>query len=132
MNREEAVERFKFRDMNHLNKFTEYLSGAKLKVIKQIDHITDEGEPFDVVCVRVLYTDGDGGALRFSFSEMHEREGFAVGNVDCRYCEINMEHMQTVIDIFENPEDWEDGEVVVFEAPCVGDSWEDYNQEKLQ
>tara|TARA_R110000796_G_C14491876_1_gene427856 strand:- start:361 stop:639 length:279 start_codon:yes stop_codon:yes gene_type:complete len=50
---------------------------------------------------KVLYTDGDGGAIVFTgFSEMFEEEGLTISLVaDSNYCDITFETLEKVISI---------------------------------
>lgn len=50
----------------------------------------------------LLYFDGDGGCLWCKFSEMFEDEGLAMGNVDCRYCDISFYGLLRIQDFFED------------------------------
>ena len=125
------VERYSFDDINHLHKFTEYLSGAKFMVRKHTDYVDDDGYPVDeadavesYTSVSVLYTDGDSGAMEFSFSEMYEDEGYQIEMVGCQWCDITPEYMLAINEVFLHPELYQHGEVEVFEPPCCTTSWD--------
>jgi hypothetical protein len=125
------VERYSFDDINHLHKFTEYLSGAKFMVRKHTDYVDDDGYPVDeadavesYTSVSVLYTDGDSGAMEFSFSEMYEDEGYQIEMVGCQWCDITPEYILAINEVFLHPDLYEHGEVEVFESPCTTVSWD--------
>ena len=108
-----VVEDFDFNDLNHLFKFTEYLSGAKFRVKK-----------YDSGTVKVLYTDGDSGAMEFGFSEIHEEEGYQIELIACRWCDITPFYMRKINRVFTIPDDYYDGQVIVFEKPCITVAWD--------
>jgi len=125
------VERYSFDDINHLHKFTEYLSGAKFMVRKHTDYVDDDGDPVDkddavesYTSVGVLYTDGDGGAMEFSFSEIYENEGYQIEMVGCQWCDITPEYILAINEVFLHPDLYQHGEVEVFESPCTTVSWD--------
>jgi hypothetical protein len=125
------VERYSFDDINHLHKFTEYLSGAKFMVRKHTDYVDDDGYPVDeadavesYTSVSVLYTDGDSGAMEFSFSEMYEDEGYQIEMVGCKWCDITPEYILAINEVFLHPDLYQHGEVEVFESPCTTVSWD--------
>jgi hypothetical protein len=125
------VERYSFDDINHLHKFTEYLSGAKFMVRKHTDYVDDDGYPVDeadavesYTSVSVLYTDGDSGAMEFSFSEMYEDEGYQIEMVGCQWCDITPEYILAINEVFLHPDLYQHGEVEVFESPCTTVSWD--------
>lgn len=127
----EIVERYSFDDINHLHKFTEYLSGAKFMVRKHTDYVDDDGYPVDeadavesYTSVSVLYTDGDSGAMEFSFSEMYEDEGYQIEMVGCKWCDITPEYILAINEVFLHPDLYQHGEVEVFESPCTTVSWD--------
>lgn len=108
-----VVEDFGFKDLNHLFKFTEYLSGAKFMVKK-----------YDDDTVKVLYTDGDSGAIEFGYSEIYDEYGYQIELIACRWCDITPEYMQKINKVFTRPDRYYDGEVIVFELPCITKSWD--------
>lgn len=108
-----VVEDFDFNDLGHLFKFTEYLSGAKFRVKK-----------YDDGTVKVLYTDGDSGAMEFGFSEIYEEHGYQMELIECRWCDITPEYMRKINRVFTRPDDYYDGEVIVFEEPCITVAWD--------
>ena len=107
-----VVKDYGFKDLSHLFRFTEGLSGAKFKVRKVGDF------------VGVLYTDGDSGVMEFGFSEIYEEHGYQMELIECRWCDITPEYMTAINEVFELPDLYEDGEVVVFEKPCLTDEWD--------
>jgi len=108
-----VVEDFDFNDLGHLFKFTEYLSGAKFRVKK-----------YDDGTVKVLYTDGDSGAMEFGFSEIYEEHGYQMELIECRWCDITPEYMRKINRVFTRPDDYYDGEVIVLEEPCITVAWD--------
>lgn len=108
-----VVEDFDFNDLNHLFKFTEYLSGAKFRVKKYSDGT-----------VKVLYTDGDSGAMEFGYSEIYDTHGYQMELIACRWCDITPEYIQKINRVFTRPDKYHDGQVVVFEKPCTTVSWD--------
>ena len=108
-----VVEDFDFNDLGHLFKFTEYLSGAKFRVKK-----------YDDGTVKVLYTDGDSGAMEFGFSEIYEEHGYQMELIECKWCDITPEYMRKINRVFTRPDDYYDGEVIVFEEPCITVAWD--------
>ena len=80
-----VVEDFDFNDLDHLFKFTECLSGAKFRVKK-----------YDSGAVKVLYTDGDSGAMEFGFSEIYEEHGYQMELIACRWCDITPFYMRKI------------------------------------
>jgi hypothetical protein len=125
------VERYSFDDINHLHKFTEYLSGAKFMVRKHTDYVDDDGDIVDeadavesYTSVSVLYTDGDSGAMEFSFSEIYEDKGYQIEMVGCQWCDITPEYMLAINEVFLHPDLYQHGEVEVFESPCTTVSWD--------
>ncbi len=126
-----VVDDYVFKDLNHLYKFTEYLSGAKFMVRKHIDYIDEDGDLVnpdeayeEVVSVRVLYTDGDSGVMEFGFSEIYEEKGYHIELIGCAYCDITPEYMLAIHEVFFYPELYENGEVEVFEKPCLTAEWD--------
>lgn len=107
-----VVEDYGFKDLAHLFKFTEALSGAKFKIRKVGDFIG------------ILYTDGDSGVMEFGFSEIYEEHGYQIELIECSWCDITPEYMASINEVFELPNLYEDGEVVVFEKPCLTDEWD--------
>jgi hypothetical protein len=126
-----VVEDYGFKDLAHLFKFTEALSGAKFMVRKHTDYVDDDGYPVDeadavesYTSVSVLYTDGDSGVMEFGFSEIYEEDGYQMELIECRWCDITPDYMTAINEVFELPDLYEDGEVVVFEKPCLTDEWD--------
>lgn len=109
----QVIKDFGFRDLNHLCKFTEYLSGAKF-MIKKYDDDT----------VKVLYTDGDSGTLEFGYSEIYDRHGYQMELIACQWCDITPEYIQKINRVFIRPDKYHDGQVIVFEKPCTTVSWD--------
>ena len=127
----EIVDRYSFIDVDHLHKFTEYLSGAKFRVRKHTDYVDDDGNIVDeadavdsYTSVGVLYTDGDGGAMEFSFSEIYEEHGYQIETIGCQWCDITPEYILAINEVFWCPDLYDHGEVEVFESPCVTVSWD--------
>lgn len=126
-----VVEDFEFDDIHHYCKFIEGLSGAKIRIRKHVDYLdendwpTDEDKAVDsIASIRVLFTDGDGGAMVFSFSEMYEDEGVQIELVACQWCDITFDYMTEVQEIFEMPELYANKQVVVLEKPLLTESWD--------
>jgi hypothetical protein len=127
----EIVDRYAFNNLNHLHKFTEYLSGAKFMVRKHTDYVDEDGDIVDeadaidsYTSVSVLYTDGDSGVMEFSFSEIYEDKGYQIELIECQWCDITPEYMLAINDVFLYPDLYEHGEVEVFESPCTTVSWD--------
>ena len=108
--RDEAIRsEFGFETLQDLYDFTEYLSGAKIKV--RVSYWEDEGDTHK--SFKILYTDGDSGSAVFSFSEIYEEEGMQIKMGGCSYCDISLSSFLNIYDIFEsNAQDIEDLEVI--------------------
>ena len=112
---EEIRREFGFGTLQDLYDFTEYLSGAKIKV--RVSYFEDDGDTHKDF--KVLYTDGDSGTAVFSFSEIYEEKGMQIKMGGCSYCDISLSSLLNIYDIFErNAQDIEDLEVIRFEHPA--------------
>ena len=49
----------------------------------------------------LLYTDGDSGAMLFSWSEVFEEDGLSMRLVECNYCDIKLSSLKEIRKIFK-------------------------------
>ena len=107
----EVAKQFKFKNLQGLYNFTEYLSGAKAKIIKKTEEYEGEKNTF----VEILYTDGDSGVLIFSsHSEIYEKEGVTISSPMSQWADISFYSMGVIQEILETfADDYPEGSSVL-------------------
>ena len=100
------MEVYGFADEQALWDFGQDMQNPKVKISK-ITHIEEVDDDYDDepiephTVITVLYTDGDGGYLELSQSEMFDDDGFQIRPVLCSYADMTHGALLSLFDIWE-------------------------------